>query len=67
MTTRDKWQVCPYCNGNGKIQDFGTTTCVNEKTCHICKGYGIISTEDGCPPLYKNQEFNLRNLKIKER
>ena len=42
------WQICPICNGTGKIhQPLSTATYA---TCDVCNGKKIIHSVTGLPP-----------------
>ena len=52
------WQLCPKCNGEGKIFPYPAITSVTSVTCNICSGAGIISTHTGKPPITIEEQKN---------
>jgi len=43
------WQKCPICNGEGKVQNYGTVSSLFSM-CPTCNGARIISEINGLPP-----------------
>jgi len=65
------WQICPICNGTGKIPQDGFTTSASFQTCTVCNGFKIISELTGLPPVTKStfqklDAIELNNLKNAE-
>lgn len=49
-------QVCPVCNGRGKIGNNGfSATVVDEKTCHGCNGKGWVEVQE--EPLFFKKPY----------
>jgi DnaJ-class molecular chaperone len=42
----DMWQKCPVCEGGGNFPPYSAKA----RECHVCSGYGIISTITGLTP-----------------
>jgi DnaJ-class molecular chaperone len=41
-------EICPVCNGSGRLPESGTSTA--GKTCHGCNGTGWVTVQDTVPP-----------------
>ncbi len=56
------WQICPLCNGTGKISDTTTSSCY--QTCTVCGGFKIINEITGLPPVSKTTFQKLESIEL---
>lgn len=46
----NNWQLCPKCNGTGRMQQQYATVTSSFTNCDVCNGAKIISSLTGLPP-----------------